>query len=141
MLSPTLPSSSQPSDNFQIPESGSLPEVITESDPPLEEIPEVDSPVKDVIGKTIIPPIKLQQSTDSFFPPSPTKHRSKRHRTKTKTIFNDEFVQSCHCTHSNLGYEAKLDNCYFLQSIDWNEVSTNMCHTSDFLTLMNKVNE
>ena len=114
MSSPTLPSSFQPSDNFQIPESDSPPEVITESDPPLEAIPEVDSPVKDVTSKPIIPPTKPHQSTDSFFPSSPTKRRSKRHRTKIKTIFNDEFVQSCHCTHSNLGYEAELDNCAFL---------------------------
>ena len=120
--SPTLPSSSHSSDNFQISESNSLPEVITESDPPLEEISEVDSPVKDVIGEIIIPPTKPQQSTDSFSLPSPTKHRSKRHRTKTKTIFNEEFVQSCHCVHSNLGYKAELNNWAFLQYIDWNEV-------------------
>ena len=35
-------------------------------------------------------------------------------------------------THSNLGYKTELENCTFLQSIAWNEVHANMCHTSDF---------
>ena len=61
--------------------------------------------------------------------------------TKNKDIFNDKFVESCHCTQSNLGYEAELENCVFLQSIDWNELNTNMCHTSGLFTFMNKVNE
>ena len=56
MSSPTLPSSSQPPDNFQIPESDPLPEVIPEPDPPLEEIPEGSFSVEDVIGEIIIPP-------------------------------------------------------------------------------------
>ena len=64
MSSPTLPSSSQPPDNFQIPESNPLPEVIPESDPPLEEIPEVDSSVEDIIDEIIIPPTNPQQSTE-----------------------------------------------------------------------------
>ena len=124
MSSPKIYSSSQPLDHFQIPESDpplqvvleSHPplKVIPESDPQLEKVPEVDSPIEDVIDENIIPPTNPQQLTDSFSHPNPIKRHSKRYRTKNTRIFNNQFVEFGHYAHSNLGYEAELENCAFL---------------------------